>query len=204
MKYTAEEICEKLHLDHNQILNIYPYGSQIYLSSNEYSDSDFIIVYKQSLLPSGAFRDNAITSDDCDIQGVCYSKGGFIDAINNYYMSALEAIFLPDEMVVQKKFNFKLNKYNQKDMVRNIISFASSSWHNVILSFKDDNFDYVKKNVYHSLRALKFGLQIKEHGKIVDYTSTNNLKRQIYDTVCDCDPKDWYPEFIELSNILKS
>ena len=86
MKYTAEEICTELHLDINDIWNIYPYGSRVYLSHDEYSDYDYIIVYKKSILPSGSFKDNAISSRDKEIQGSCYSRGGFLDAINNYQM----------------------------------------------------------------------------------------------------------------------
>jgi predicted nucleotidyltransferase len=202
MKYSAEEICEKLHLNYNDILNIYPYGSKVYGSANEFSDNDYVIVYKQSLLPSGAFKDDAITSDDGDIQGVCYSKGGFINDINNYHMTALESIFLPDDMIVKKTIDFKMSKYNQEEMIRKIVSQSSAQWHLAILAFKDCNYEYVSKSVYHALRKLIFAIQIKECGKIVDYTSTNDLKYIIYNEET-CSPHEWNLEFTKLSNSLK-
>ena len=64
MKHTAEEICNKLNLDVNDIWNIYPYGSRVYGNNSEDSDYDYVIVYKKSLLPSGSFKDNAKSSDD--------------------------------------------------------------------------------------------------------------------------------------------
>ena len=204
MNYTAEEICNELHLDINEILNIFPYGSQIYGTADEYSDFDYIIVYKRSILPSGSFKDNAISSSDREIQGTCYSRGGFIDAINNYQMPVLECLFLPEDMIVKKTFNFKINKFNEKDFIKNVITSASSSWHNAILSYKDDNFEYVTKNIYHALRILNFGVQIKETGKIYDFGSMNNLKSKIYDDEIICKPKDWHDMFIELSNKLKT
>ena len=203
MKYTAEEICNSLNLDINEIWNIFPYGSQIYGTADEYSDFDYIIVYKRSILPSGSFKDNAISSSDREIQGTCYSRGGFIDAINNYQMSALECLFLPEDMIVKKTFDFKISKFDKKEFSKKVITLASSSWHNAILSYKDDNFEYVSKNIYHALRILNFGIQIKETGKIYDFGSMNIIKSKIYDDENICKPKDWHDMFIELSNKLK-
>ena len=68
---TPEKICESLEIDLDKIYNIYPYGSKIYGTATENSDDDFVIVYKSSLLPSGAFKDNAKSSYDRKIQGTC-------------------------------------------------------------------------------------------------------------------------------------
>lgn len=204
LTYTAEEICEKLNLDINDIWNIYPYGSRVYGTADIDSDYDYIIVYKRSLLPSGAFKDNAISSKDRMIQGTCYSRGGFVDAINNYQMPVLEAIFLPDDMVVKKTFDFKIYTLREKDLVRKVISLASASWHNAVLSYKDDNQEYVAKNIYHALRILDFGKQIKDNGKIVEYGSMNQVRKSIYDVWDTVKPKEWHDTFIKMSNDLKS
>ena len=203
MKYRAEEICEKLNLNLDDVWNIYPYGSRVYSCYNEYSDYDYIIVYKQSFLPSGSFKDNAISSEDYTIQGTCYSRGGFIDAINNYQMPALEAIFLPDEKIVKKTFNFKLNKFEEKQFVKKVITLASASWHNAILSYKDDNHPYVSKNIFHALRILDFGVQIKNHGKIINYSSMNEVKEKLYDIDYIPEINDWYDLFMNLQEELK-
>lgn len=200
---TAEQICEELNIDYSKILNIYPYGSKIYGTDDEFSDSDYILVYKSSILPSGAFRDNAISSFDRSIQGVCFSRGGFIDAINNYDMSALECIFLPEDKIIQKKMNFSMNKFNIKDLSKNIISKASSSWHFSILSFNDDNIESSKKNVYHAIRILDFGIQIKENKKIINYSSMNQMKNNIYKEE-DYKPYNYMKLFLELSEKLKN
>ena len=98
----AEKVCDELSIDFSKVVNIYPYGSKIYGTANEESDDDFVIVCKGSFLPSGAFKDNAKSSKDWKIQGVCYSRAGFIDAINNYQINALECIFLPENLVLYK------------------------------------------------------------------------------------------------------
>jgi len=200
---TKEEICKALRINVNEVLNIYPYGSKIYGNNDEFSDDDFIIVYKKSLLPSGAFKDNAISSYDRTIQGTCYSRGGFLDAINNYQISALECIFLPENKIIKNTMKFKINKYNEHYLVKNIISSASGSWHNAKLAYKDENHEYVRKNIFHSLRILDFGSQIKEHGKIINYSSMNELKKEIYGLDI-CKPKDYHNIFIEMSNNLKN
>lgn len=202
MKYTAEEICNKLNINLSEILNIYPYGSKVYGNDNEYSDNDYIIVYKKSLLPSGGFKDNAISSDDYDIQGTCYSRGGFIDAINNYDISALECIYLPDDKVIKKTMDFKITKFYEKDFIKKIISIASNSAHHGKLSYKDGDIDNSKRNMYHAIRILMFALQIKEHGKIIDYTSTNEIKNEL-DNDVDYELDNWWDMFINLSTKLK-
>ena len=199
----AEQICKELELDYSKVLNIYPYGSKVYGNDDEYSDSDYIIVFKSALLPSGSFKDNAISSVNREIQGTCYSRTGFIDAINNYEISALECIFLPEEQVVQKKWDFKINKWDNKEFIKKIITKASSSWYFATLSFKDDNIESSLKNVYHAIRILDFGIQLKEYKKIIDYSSMNKLKDELYTNYNTFDPYDYYDMFIELQNKLK-
>lgn len=199
---TSKKICEELRIDEKDILNIYPYGSHIYGTNDEYSDKDFIIVYKKSLLPSGSFKDNAISSYDRKIQGTCYSRGGFLDAINNYQISALECIFLPEDKIIKKSKDFKIEKINNHYLIKNIISTASSSWHNAKMAYSDDNDTYVKKNIFHSLRILDFGLQIKENGKIIDYSSMNDMKKKIYSEKIT-KPKNYHELFIKMSKEMK-
>ncbi|MCK9416606.1 hypothetical protein M0Q97_08125 [Candidatus Dojkabacteria bacterium] len=198
----AEEICTALNIDYNQVLNIFSYGSVVYGCNDEDSDEDFIIVYKSSLLPSGAFKDNAISSLDKNIQAVCYSRSGFIDAINNYEICALECLFLPEEKIIQKKWNFGITKWDNKEFVKKIITKASSSWYFSTLADKQGNTTEVMINIYHALRILKFGIQIKKNNKIVDYSSCNKLRDEIYNNY-EIRPKEYYKYFLKLQTILK-
>jgi len=202
---TGEKICKELRIDYSKILNIYPYGSKVYGTDDEYSDDDFVIVYKSSFLPSGAFKDNAISSFDRKIQGTCYSRSGFIDAINNYEITALECIFLPEDKVIQKKMNFGITKYYEKEFIKKIITKASSSWHFATLSYKDENFESAKKNIFHAIRILDFGIQVKKYKKIIDFTTMNNFKDEIEcENESDFYLKKYYDLFIDLSNKLKN
>ena len=199
---TEEEVCKALNIDCSKILNIYAYGSKIYGTATELSDDDFVIVFKSAFLESGAFKDNAKSSFDRTVQGTCYSRGGFIDAINNYQITALECIFLPDELIIKKGFPFKIQKFDTKELAKKIITTASSSWHNADLSYKDDHIEYAKKNVFHALRILDFGIQIKENQRIINYGSMNNIYFHIKEDE-DFRPKKWLKSFLELSEKIK-
>lgn len=199
----AQEICEALNIEYSQVLNIYPYGSRVYGSVNEFSDEDYVIVFKTSLLPSGAFKDNAISSEDKMIQGTCYSRAGFIDALNNYQIVALECMFLPEDKIIQKKMEFSIKKLDKREMAKKLITIASASWHNAMLSQKNNNILYAKKNVYHALRILEFGVQIKMYDKIMDYSILNDFKKRLDLRAQDFNVKNFYSRFISLSEELK-
>lgn len=174
---TPEFILNELNVTED-VLNIYPYGSRVYGTATEDSDHDFIIVTKGAFLKSGAFRQNAISSKDWKVQGVLYSRGGFMDAINNYEIGALECMSLDPSMIIQSKWPFKPQKWNTKELANKIIQKASASWHTADMQSKNDDKDIAKKGIYHALRILMFGLQLKEHQKIVDFTVGNKMKEE--------------------------
>jgi predicted nucleotidyltransferase len=162
-----------------EVLGIFQYGSRVYGLEKDDSDYDYIIVTKSSFLPSGAFKQNAISSSDKNIQGVLYSRSGFIDAINNYEIAALECLSLTPTNIILSKWPFKVQKWDEKEMVEKIIQKASASWHIASEQSKNDQKHLAKKGVFHALRILMFGIQLKEHKKIIDFSVSNELKREI-------------------------
>jgi len=161
------------------ILNIYPYGSRVYGNATETSDSDYVIVTKAGMLKSGGFKQNAISNKARNIQGVLYSRSGFIDAINNYEITALECLSLPDEMLIKKSWNFKIQKWEDKAFVKSIITKMSASWFSADNYAKDDYKDLAKKGIYHAIRILMFAQQIKDNHRVIDFTVANEFKESI-------------------------
>ena len=204
MEVKAVRILNELGID-EPVLNIYPYGSRIYGTADPDSDEDFIIVTKGAMLKSGAFRQNAISNRSCSVQGVVYSRGGFIDAINNYEIGALECMFLPEDLIVKKTWPFKIQKWDTKEMARNIISKASSSWHVADLQAKDGFKDRAKKGIFHALRILNFGLQLKETQRIHDFECSNYIWEE-FKLIPDegFDTRDYIKERDELMAKLRS
>lgn len=206
---TKEKILEELKIKED-VIGIYPYGSQVYGTAGKDSDSDYIIVTKSATLPSGAFKQNAISNEDWTIQGVLYSRGGFLDALNNYEIGALECISLPEEdKVLETKLLKTLlsrpRRWDEDDMIKAIIQKASNSWFIADKQAKSGFKDRAKKGIYHSLRILTFGLQLKEHGRIVDFGVCNELyfKMKAIDPD-EFDTRKWIPKRDRLMNKLRS
>lgn len=198
----AQEILEELNIE-GEVLNIYPYGSHIYGTNTESSDRDYIIVMKAGILETGAFKNNAISNQDESIQGVVYSRGGFQDAINNYDMAALECLFLDDDLIIQKKWPYTLTKLIHKDMIKKVISKASNSWHIAKHQYQDGEIERSKKGVWHALRILQFGIQLVEHGAILEYNHLTSLK-ELIDTDEDFKPKNYLMLRDSLINKMKN
>lgn len=168
----VHRILKALKID-EPVLNVYRYGSRIYGTADQNSDHDFIIVTKGAMLQSGAFKQNAISSDNRNIQGVLYSRSGFTDAINNYDISALECLSLQPIDVLMSTWPFKVQKWDNKVMIKKIISKVSASWHTADMQARDGFKDRAKKGIFHALRILNFALQLKVNQRIDDFGSTN-------------------------------
>lgn len=200
-------ILKELNID-GEVIAIFPYGSRVYGTAGDQSDHDYIIVMKAGLLPSGAYRDNAISNADWTIQGVVYSRTGFKDAINNYEIGALECAFLPEDKVVYKNEKwasyFKVTNWNEKAMIKAIIRKASDSRHYSNMASKNGDKERGIKSMYHALRILRFGLQLKQHQKIVDYSECNDMYEEFMAMKPeDFDSRDYFKKFDELVNKLR-
>jgi hypothetical protein len=161
------------------ILNIYPYGSHVYGNATENSDSDYVIVTKSGMLKSGGFKQNAISNKDRSIQGVLYSRSGFIDAINNYEITALECLSLPDEKIIKKTWDFKIQKWEDKAFIKSIIIKMSASWFSADNYARDEYYDLARKGVYHAIRILMFAQQLKDNHKVTDFSVANEFKKSL-------------------------
>ena len=174
-----ERVLQQFDISLKDVVAIFPYGSRIYGCHTKDSDHDWVIVYGSYLLPSGAFKDNAISSDDRSHQAICFSRTGFRAAIDSYDITALECIFLPEEKQMLSKMKFDIRKWSRSEMAAAIISKASASWHLAHKAVMDADMEKAKKSVYHALRILGFGLQLAETGRIMDYSAHNRLRESI-------------------------
>jgi hypothetical protein len=174
-----EMILEQFDIPIKDVVAIYPYGSRVYGCHTDASDHDWVIVYKSYILPSGAFKDNAISSPDRSHQAICFSRTGFQSAIDSYDITALECAFIPEEKHLFSKMKFGIRKWNGSEMASSIIIKASASWHLAKTAIEDMDVEKARKNVYHALRILGFGLQMAETGRIADYSAFNHLHNAI-------------------------
>ena len=199
----ARHILKELGVE-GDVIAIYPYGSQIYGTATESSDHDYIIVMKGAMLDNGAFKNNAISNEDYTIQGTVYSRGGFLDAINRYDIVALECLSLDESQVVVKKWPFKVTNWHNKEMIKQIIRKASDSRHYSNMASKNGDGEHALKSMFHALRILQFGLQLKEHQKIVNFQECNELYKDMKKISPEnFDSRKYFRTFDELANKLK-
>ncbi len=191
MKHSVEEIAKSVNLDPSDILNVYRYGSRVYGTDDECSDDDYIFVHKGFSIKNSyndnlSFRQNAISSDDGQIQVIRYSRSGFLDAIDNYEISALECLFLPEENIIKETLEFSIRNfektsvdYEVRRMCKKIITKASGSWFLGNRDIENSRFERSEKAFFHALRILMYGVQLKEHRRIIDYSEANYIWNQM-------------------------
>lgn len=210
MNTVAQNIINELGITED-VIAIIPYGSQVYGTADSKSDHDYIIVTKGATLSNGAFKNNAISNKDYSIQGVLYSRSGFTSALDDYEIGAWECFSLPKEEYIYttplfEKFVLgKERKWDEATMIKKIIQKASSSRHIADEQAKTGYTDRAKRGFFHALRILHFGLQLKEHKKIVDFSTCNELYFKFKSIDPDeFDTRDYYGEFDSLLEKLRA
>jgi len=155
----------------NKILNIYLRGSHVYGTDDEQSDIDYLFV-----LEHHKEKEPQIFADQYGVSA--HPAECFQSLVDQHRPSALECIFLPEKFKIEtKEFNFSLDLAKLR---RSFSAKASNSW--VKAKKKIDlHSEYRKgrKSLFHSLRLLLFGIQIAQHGRIVDYGQANVYWRTI-------------------------
>lgn len=150
----------------SNILATYLYGSHVYKTNDELSDTDFIIIVDHQKNHEGKFADN--------LDVTTYALDYFQHLVDEHSVSALECIFLPETLkieLVKIPFHLDLGKLR-----RSFSTKASNSW--VKAKKKIDlhgEYRIGRKSLFHSLRILNFGIQIATHGRIISYTEMSSV-----------------------------
>lgn len=172
---TSESIDRKLLL---QIIpnseNLYcgfSFGSRVYGNYSDLSDYDFILIYN-NIQPIQQVVNDKYTFN-------ITTKEMFQKDLNEHKPYALECFFLDSQKVLlnpAKNFNFSLNYEKLRS------AFEQKADNEFLLfreRFNSGDFIRGKKCLFHSIRILLFGLQIKKYGKIIDYSQANFIWENI-------------------------
>ena len=150
----------------HKIWNIYLYGSRIYGTYEDGSDYDVLMV------ASSLDRHREIKGDKYNIH--IHTPDRFQDSIWVYNMVSLECIYAPKFARIQERVDFKGKFIPDKNKLKKyVLTQSHDSWKKG--KFKLEEGDIVRgtKSIFHSLRMLLFGLQILEHGEIIDFSEAN-------------------------------
>ena len=161
----VKDICEKLELDEKKVSNVFLYGSKIYKTDTEFSDTDYIIIYRQIDYKMEHHNIHP------DVQATLYNIPGFQLALDAQDLTAIECFFLNNTQKIEKvKFNYTLNLQKLRESISGKVS-------NSFVKCKKKLYDsetYIgQKSLFHCFRMIYFGSQIAKYGKIVDYTGIN-------------------------------
>lgn len=172
LQVTKELVLKDFNLQDQDVINIYPYGSRVYLTHSYQSDHDFIVIVKGT----GQDRDS-LSSSYNNLNATIYSEESFREKIDRHSISAMECVCLPDANLLKrtKAFPFKIDL----SVLRESISAkASHAFHKAYKKFvvpQDRNVYIAKKSLFHGIRIANFGIQMAEHGRIINYDACNSI-----------------------------
>lgn len=163
--FKAEEIIDIIKIHPLKVRNIYMFGSRVY--ENHYDDSDYDFI----VLASTMDEKKEYRHENLNIH--VHVPNVFKDGLNKYYAPYIECIFAPGFAKIQEKLSFCDFKINKDKLVDKGMKQAYSALHNAKMKLESGDLYRAVKSIYHSIRILDFFNQIKEHDKIIDYTSSN-------------------------------
>jgi predicted nucleotidyltransferase len=167
MNLDLKEIIEISGIHPLKVRNVYVFGSRVYGYNRESSDFDIILVApnleKHKEIRGEKYNIHIVTPDS------------FKDELfRNHKITYLECIFAPDWAKLQEKEKYDLS-FNKDKVKKEILAQSYSTWRNAKQKMIEGDILRGTKSAFHALKILKFGIQILNHGKIVNFSECNDL-----------------------------
>ena len=168
---TAEEVIKGSKIHSSRVKNIYVFGSQVYGTTTNNSDWDFIMIANtpntNQEIHSGDFNIHVMTEDH------------FLKNLKDHHSSSVEAFFTPKEFRLQEdvKFDWKPNIPSLRHSFSHI---SSNSWVKAKKKMEQGDYYIGVKSLFHSLRIPIFGIQIAQTGSIYDFSVANYIHDKIF------------------------
>ena len=178
------------------IRNIYAHGSRVFGTASVTSDHDYIIVEDGEVGKEDTLSHNGIDA-------TVYDCKRFRQRIEDHEISVLECLLLTQEHILKKELEFSW-QLDRSKLRESLSAKASNSFVKAKKKFEVEQQPYIaKKSLWHSLRILKFGIQIAVHGRIIDFSEANDLWKAIVDNPSVV-WEDYKQEYQSLYNNLKT
>jgi len=180
LSFFKDEIISLSQLPEHKIRAIYLYGSRVYGTDHPGSDYDFMVV------ACSLDREKEIRDSKYNLHIVTPDK--FRDDLWNYRAVNLECIYAPSFAVVQESEKFKeVFKIDKGKLKKAFLSQSHDAWHKGKIKLLEMDIERGLKSIFHSLRILIFGIQMVEHGEIIDFSEANDYWAEID----GCDQFKW-------------
>ena len=154
-----------------KIWNIYLYGSRIYGTYEEGSDYDVLVV------ASSLDRHREIKEDKYNIH--IHTPDKFNDDLWKYRMVNMECIYAPSFAKLQERMDFSKFTPDKNKLKKYVLTQSHDSWMKGKMKLREGDIVRGTKSIFHSLRMLLFGLQILEHGEIIDFSEANYYWQEV-------------------------
>lgn len=168
--YPPEQRIHKLAgISGDHVLAIYAYGSRVYGTQSETSDYDYIVVLDDE---AGESKDaQQYDSHKGDLSVHTYLESSWESHLTNHKIFALECNSM---FPLGRKDTFKLDLPTLR---KEISGKASNSWVKCKKKLTVEvGEEYIGiKSLFHSFRIPIFGIQIAQHGKVVDFSAANHI-----------------------------
>jgi len=106
----------------------------------------------------------------------------FEDKLRKHDIHCLECIYAPKEakLMITTDYlaEFQLHNFQLKKM---IMSQSTAAWNKARRRIEQGNIIGGAKSLFHALRILRFGLQIVQHGTIINFKDCNRLWQKVND-----------------------
>jgi len=170
MKANLQEIIELSGINPLKVRNVFVYGSRVYGYNRESSDFDIILVApnleKHKEIRGEKYNIHIVTPDS-------FKE----DLLRNYKISYLECVFAPEWARLQEKEKYDLN-LNKDKIKKEMLAQSYSTWRNAKQKMIEGDTMRGTKSAFHAIKILNFGIQMVEHGKIVDFSTCNDLHEE--------------------------
>ena len=169
-KSILTRILDLSELTEKEIVAVYPYGSRVYGTASAQSDYDYIVVHNGSATNDAQQYDSRTK----DLSVHTYHVDSWQGHLDAHKIFAIECYSIEPQFrsYIASPFKFALDKPSLR---KEISSKASNSWVKCKkkLTVEDNEYYIGIKSLLHSFRIPMFGIQIAEHGKVVDFTAAN-------------------------------
>lgn len=167
-----EEIIAFTELHPSKIRNIYIYGSRVYGTNTVNSDTDVIVtacsMHVNYEMNNGTYNVHITTPDS------------FEDQLRQHDIHCLECIYAPKDAQILITNNYADNfKIHVPQLKKMLLSQSAWAWSKAQRRMEKGNIIGGAKSLFHSLRILKFGMQIIKFGKITNFKDANYLWNDI-------------------------
>ncbi len=182
---------------------VFPYGSRVYGTFEATSDHDYIGIVQSHV---DATEEPLKVSDGVEIS--LYSMSQFSEMVWNHHITALECIWL-ESLIPSSQIQFNLNPVLLRESISEKISHSWVKGKKKLtvgsVSPREDDRRSGLKSIFHSFRICDYGIQIMEHGKIIDYSSMNHYWDRLknFDGTWNDLSHEFKPEFNALKTKFK-